>query len=719
MPFHQDVEAKLTLTRVATAPVLVAEVAKLTGKKLEVAPSLSTEVLMVSVEGVGAMDVLAKLAVAATAAWQPIEGGYRLVPDAAARSIEASSERARRLFSITDGLKKKQAAEAKQAAAMAAAAKTSGAKVKSDDMGDILLGGMFGGSSVDSFIPMLDLSALANMEVGERIVFATNPNAAQRALRGNPLPIVQKWIGSHNQMAKSMGASPSDAVPEEMAALMSGSLGDRMKRMSQAITVAPAKIVVVASRGVNPLGMFGGGDVGLDVRLEVRAYAANGTLLIEETGSVDTDMMALIAAMTAPKKATDADKTTPIAYSEDAKDLLSSYGDGSSFMGGGFDNGLNLPLSLHKKLFSPDEFEPLALVPGEGLAALAKARRKPLVASIPDAAYPGLQGNVPRTVEDVEASVKSGTMRLVPDTSFLVVRAAEPEAARRNRVDRAALARFMDAVADHEAPTLDELAQFASKTPSPLRNALSMKYLSTFAPTSLSSMSGMVSWDALRLYAALNPVQRGSLASGGRVAFSALTPAAQAALSAMVYGAGGILTVERPGVANETDIFSRGMSMMMGGGGIDARDEPTEVAPRGLPTDGYLQAAVASDALIRPLASDGPVYYALGTDELAMFGLLTSSGIAEAQEAIKLPATGRLGSRTVWNLRGHIASGVYVESTLMDDRTPKSGAQVTLANLPADVQAKIAQKMEKLKKGPFGAMMTIGVGFKDRQQGQP
>lgn len=697
MLFFQDVEAKLTLTRVATAPVLVAEIAKLTGSKLEVSPTLSTEVLMVSVENAKVSDVLARLAIAATAAWQPMEGGYRLVADNAARGIEGSSERARRLQAINEDLRKKQEAKAKAA------------KDQGEDMKVMMMGAFGGGDGVADFVPMLDLPAIAAMEGGDRIVFATNPNSAQRPLRGNVLAVISNLIAQHNKTAKTMSAG-MDEMPEGLGALMQGPIGERMKRMSRPIVAAPTKIVVVASRGGNA--MFGG--TGLDVRLEARAYGANGEVLIEQTGSLGTSMMEIFASMAAKKPATAPEtNTTPIAYSEDAKAFLAMKGgDGPMSFGAGMGSPKLTP-SLRERFFAPDKFEPLGLVPGEGLAALAKARRKPLVACIPDDAYPGaLNGEAPKTVEDIEQGFKTGSMRLVPDTTFLVVRAAEPDTARRTRVDRIALSNLMRAIGDHEAPTLDELANFASRTPDPARNHVSMSFIATFAPTTLGSMAGYVSWSALRLYAALTPAQRDTLAGGGKVPFGNLVPGAKTALQTMLYGAGDLLTVERPGVSNELDIFSMGMRMAMGGGGIDARDEPTEVAPRGLSNDGYLQASVVSDTIIRPTTQDGPVYYSIGMDELAMFKMISSSGIAAAAgDAMKLPESGRLGTRTTWSLRGYVAPGAYVASTLTDDRTPKDGRAVSIGNLPADLQAKVAQKAEKLKKSPLGAIMSMGAAF--------
>jgi hypothetical protein len=694
LPFLQDVDAKLTLTRVAPAPALIAEVAKLSGRHLEVSPVMGTEVLMVSVNNTSSVELLGKIALAATATWQPIEGGYRLVPDNAARGIEGSRERAQRLLAINEGLRKKQEAAKKAAAAGDKEAQAAA-----------MAGAFMGGDKVDGFIPMLDLAAIAGMEAGDRIVFATNANGAQRPLRGNPMPIVTKWVEDHNKTAKMMAGS-MDEMPEEAKAFMTGPIGERFKKMSKPVNAVPAKVIVAVTKGGNPF--FGA--MGLGMRVEARAYAADGNLLLEESGTLDSDMMAAILefAVKKPGAATNG-KTTPIEYSEDAKALMKASTMESPMSGGNL-NGLKFSPSLHEKLFNPDKFDPLALVPGEGLAAYAKARSKPLVACIPDSAYPGLITNAaPKTIEEVEEGFKNGSMRLVPDTTFLVVKPAEPATARRTRVDRAALAALLAAVANHETPTLDELSAYAVKTVAPADNAVSMSFLTKFAPGTMGSMSGMVSWDALRLYGSLTTAQRQTLVSGGQVPFSFIPQVGQNALRAMLYGSSSQLTVDRPGVSNEPDIFSTAMKMMMGGGGIDARDEPTEVAPRGLPNNGYLQATVTTDTIIRPVSTEGEVYYSLGTDELAMFHMITSGPLAaQVGDQMKLPESGRLGTRTLWNIRGYVAQGAYVSSALTDDKTPKDGQSVSLTNLPADLQAKVNAKSEKLKKSPLGAVMAMG-----------
>ena len=633
---------------------------------------------------------MARLALSATAVWQPLENGYRLFPDKAARSVEVASERARRLQAIQEAIDNKKAAP-------------------TDASGGF--SGFVGGASVDAFIPMLDLNAVASLESGDRIVFATSPTAAQRPLRGDVTGIVASWIAKHNKAATGMSEGMS-GMPEGFSAMMQGPLGERFRRMGSPVSGKPAKVVVVASRGAIP---FMGG-LGLGVQLQVRIYDASGAVMLEESGSLDSGFASLIMARMTPPPGL-AKESTKIEYSEDVKALASlSDPGGMDFEGGNATFGITgeapkLSAALLKRLSRPDEFEPLALVPGEGLATLALTRRRPLVGCIPDASYPSVFGaRTPQTVEELEVELKSGALRLVPDTRFLIVRPAEPATSRRDRVERSALATLVGAANDHESPTLEEMADFASKTPDPNLNPLSTFFLTLFAPSGLASSSGIVSWNGLRLYAALSSAHRKSLAEGGQVPFSAIGSGAKSALRTMLYGAGGGIELDGQ-ASDDNDIISMGMKMVMGGSSSSAREEPTQMVPLGLPSGGYLQASVSSEPILRPIKDGAGTATVLGLDELALANLFKSSPVGEQMgDAMKLPTTGRLGTRTVWNIRGYVAPGTYVTTRLNDDRTPKGGERIDLSNPPSDFKAKIAQREANLRKGPMGAILSMAGG---------
>ena len=179
----------------------------------------------------------------------------------------------------------------------------------------------------------------------------------------------------------------------------------------------------------------------------------------------------------------------------------------------------------------------------------------------------------------------------------------------------------------------------------------------------------------------------------------------------MVYGAGGHLSLDGPGADDGTDPLSVGLRMAMGGGDTDAREEPTEIAPDGLPAGGYLQASVTSESIVRATSPEGPSASVLGTDELAIAKIMATSPLASQMgDAAKLPERGIMGTRKAWRLRGYVATTAYVTASLDDDATPKDGASIPLTDLPRGVQDRVAKRVEELRKSPLGAILSMGPG---------
>lgn len=688
----------MTLTRVATAPVLVADLAKATGERLEVSPLLARDVLMVCVENARPAEVMGRLALAATASWEPIEGGFRLVPDSGARAKEASEERRRRLQSMLDGQRSKKLLLAKAAAAKASRAANPKGKPDEDEDDEAVE------QATDPFVPLLDFSVLAALEPGDRVVFASDPTPVQHALRGDVAAVVQKWIADHNQNLAE-GLPDVDDDSDARSAILTEPARDRLRRMSRPITVAPAKVIVVASREG---ALF---DDSSDVSLQVCAYAADGSLLLSDEGSIGSEAGEALDAMDKADKNPTADdekeapKGTPIDYSPEAKAFLSLTSENRIVNRA--EGGTKLPPIVHDRMLHPDRLEPLALFPGEGLAALAKARRKPLVGCLPDAAYPMMSNGASMTIEEVDEELKSGPMVLVPDATFLVVKPTEANAARRDRIDRSALAHLMQSSDEQGSASLDDMAAFAASSPPPSQNMLEMWNLAIASSSLFGFLANPTSWNALRLYAALNSTQRQSLQSGASVPFSSLSPAARTAIAAMLYGAWGSLAIDRPGAPADSDPFSAMMNQAIGFGGNDARTEPTQAVPNGLSAEGYLLAAVAAEPLVRLTDAERPIPYNFGIDELAMMRLMASTSRSdEAGSAMKMPDTGVLGSRKSWRMRGYVASGVYVSATLNDDHIPRDGKPISLTNLPPDIQSLVDARVERIKNSPFGKMLS-------------
>ena len=179
----------------------------------------------------------------------------------------------------------------------------------------------------------------------------------------------------------------------------------------------------------------------------------------------------------------------------------------------------------------------------------------------------------------------------------------------------------------------------------------------------------------------------------------------------MLYGADARLT-SGDAIADD-DPLSAGMRMAFGGGGgEDAREEPTEVAPDGLPTGGYLQATVMAESIVRPLGPDGPSPLVLGTDALAM--TRTHGG-----EPVRRPGRGRpqaAGARTARHPESLADSRLRRSGDLRlrrprrrrpPRRTPPSSISPTF---PRRSRTRVAKRMDRLRKSPLGTILSMGPG---------
>jgi hypothetical protein len=278
----------------------------------------------------------------------------------------------------------------------------------------------------------------------------------------------------------------------------------------------------------------------------------------------------------------------------------------------------------------------------------------------------------------------------------------------------------MQTVEKKTIPTLDNVAAYATRAPSPMEGGLGQVYVMMLVPGAFAqSMSGFTNWDALRFYGLLSPDSRRTLAGGGRIPYAMLTQAQSAQVAKMVFGMMANLSVEDPNKKSEENgMMSMLMMFGMGMSGGDFRTEPTEIMPNGLPGDGYVSANVVSDFFASPVmegddATAGPLSV-LGSEELAIFKMLREDK-NYSQMAGFMPKIDRVkvGERSVWNLAFHVAPQTAMRTVLNDNRMPQNAKTVAMSDLPPAFQQRIAAKLEEVKKSPLGAiggMMGAGGG---------
>jgi hypothetical protein len=216
-------------------------------------------------------------------------------------------------------------------------------------------------------------------------------------------------------------------------------------------------------------------------------------------------------------------------------------------------------------------------------------------------------------------------------------------------------------------------------------------------------------WWMIRFYGHMPEEMRAVLMNGGRIALGNISGGARTDLEALVYGSSNHLSIE-DGKKKIEDDYPSFMRMSLGSfDATDYKSEPTEVAPNGLPADGWVDlkgttepfASIVGDNTSPIMAMLG----SLGPEEFALINLFKTQKGAESMASM-LPPMNRLkiGSQSVMNFTFHLTPQVVVKETLKDRHLDKNAEVISEKNLPSEFQKLIASKMEALKKSPFGQM---------------
>lgn len=709
-----DLQAPISFEHRA-APVgrVLANLSEKTKLKLEALPTVAGDVVLVSVKDVPLTELLQKIATVTACEWRQDGETYRLVPSAGIRNREAQDEFSARVTALRASIAQRLKPPTPPAPERKSGADTEPTEPDYEGMAaEAIQGGMFGDAPLLKLVQNVDLRAIASLRPNDRVVFSTQPTRMQRPLPANAGTLINTMVAQHNASLKKLGTPDiDDEMPQgvEIPQFVKDMMSQRTKPVGEV-----SKGLIVASR----MGMGGFGGVNLELLLYDRdgkiAYKTN-TMLSETSRAVERAVEAVQG-----KKKPVTTKQTPIELSPETKLVRESLG---KSMGMGGMSGIKLSPAVKALVYHPDIYDPLSFLPSDSLLAVAKKQGRPIVANLPDEMdmvdLLDMPGGNSLTVEQVEEDLRAAEqVRTIEDTKFLLIKPAKPAAAREDRLDRVALTALMQVVDTKGIPTLDDVAAYAAKAPNPMEGGIGQSYVMMLAPGAFSaSMSGFTNWNAIRFYGLLSPEARRGLAGGGRLAFSALSPAQSAHLQKMAYGTQANLQVEDPNQKPETETMSSMMRMMGMGVDRDFRTEPTEVMPNGLPSDGFVSADVLADFFVSPvLEGDEPTMgplAVLGADELAMFKMFREDKNYSMMMGM-MPSIDRvkLGERSVWTMMFHVAPKTAMKAVLNDNRMAKGGKTVALNDLPAAHQKRIALKLEEIKKSPLGSIggMLGGMG---------
>ncbi len=670
--------------RASRLSVLVPQLAAKTGLALEISPLVANEVLVVSAKEVPLKTLLDKIATTASAEWRQEGDVLKLHPAAAARNREANEEVARRLAevkkSIADRVKALQPSKPAQGG---------------DD--EMEMGDGPSDKSITLLLRGIDPAPIAQLNGSDRVVYSTAPNAMQRRMGADAGAIIQAMVSEHNA---TVGNVPQVDPTGELDK-MPDFVKKMIARQTRKITDAHKALLIVSKTGI---GMF---DM---TQVELRIYDQLGKVAF----SVNSSLGSMFAGFNIPMPGKPAKpapaKQTPIVYSEDSTTLLEGF---QGLITGG---GSKLPTPLMEKLSRPDLTDPLSYMATDELLALTKTKGKALVANVPDEMMGSMNMIVPgakQTVETFEADLKSGSDVLMAETEgWLIIKPSRPTQSRSNRTDRVALTTLIKAAKAKNMPSLDDVAAYALTSPSPMKDGVGMLFAMALVPGMFQQgISGMTNWDALRFYGTLSPTQR----QGASLPVNVMTPVQQSLWRKIAFGGS---TPIRTGANKGDDPFMMAMAMGIGGGGEDYREEPTELMPNGLPPSAVLQFGRTS----QPMASPAPGSVAggmglnmgvLGVDEIAMLKMFKEDPNMAAMAGY-MPTLDklRIGERGVITMTLQLPQEAYIAETLYDNKLPENAPVAAYSDLPPAFQKLVAERLEVLKKSPFGSLglMMGGMG---------
>ena len=698
---------------------VLAELSGKLGMKLKATAEANQEIVLVSVHDVPVKGLMDRLATVTSCDWEQDGDTYTLKASNSMRTKE-------RDFAISEAAKKisgELANRVKEQQKLAEATKKAaekGAKGdqpdKSDDETDALaaMPGPFGMGGPDAdvitaLLQEIDPAELAEIGPDERGVWVTNnPNRMQRLLGSTAPTLIQDWIVKHNASVPK-----TEPAASEQETQLPPALQNMFGSMTKPVKEPVAKALLSVQRGLM--------SSALGLQVELKAYSAQGTVLLTATSMLDTaNFEAQIQAAVAKQKGgkVETPPASPaISYSADSQALQSVLSSASK--SGGL--SVKLPPALREKLIHPEIKDPLAYTVSDCLLSYAKVRSKQIVADVPDTALEsstmtGISG-APQTIADVQKSIDKGdVLRMVEDGDFVLFQPTDPEVARENHVDRLALRKLLSAIETKFVPSLDDVAEYAVSSPAPMDNAVSMEYVMMFVPSMMGSMilnGGQSNWDALRFFGSLEPAQRQILRSGGSFAMGNLPQAPQQFAARFLFSGQAKFTQEGS-TPKQEDPFGSMISMFMGGGaGGDFLEEPTEVMPGGLTAAAIVGCGATTEPLVY-FSNDGTFgQWTMGPQELAMFtmlqGFISKAGAGSGPD-LSMPKNGLLGQRGRLRLTFHVGGKMIASCVLLDPSVSKDASSVALDNLPSDFKSQVASQTALMQKGILGSIGSLMPG---------
>jgi len=671
-------------TRAARVPIVLRQLGQIAKADLQTKPEMENEVLVISVRNQPLHEVLSRIATVTSGEWRKEGNTFLLTASVGTRRNEETQELNTRIRLIRADLNSRLGMEAHQKAEIQNLLKARLAHKNRQDNQE------YGRQLVDEnavtrMLSGIDLTPMAQMEDGNRIVYSTDPTPMQRGLSASAFQIVDSLVKDHNVFASSKSHSNDD----------------RLSRMSKSQARTLLWILDRQSARIGPVA-----KILLSIQCESSGRQWTVQLqLFDPTGNV-AYAISNIYGVEGSKAATWHDKQREahlITFSKDSREIL-DYGRITKKVGKSKITVTTLSPEVLQKVRRPDIYDPLSFASSDLLLGYSKLTGKPLVADIPDDCFgtstwflqPGWDWNT----TSVEADIRSGiTITAIVDPVFTVLRPASPSKSRKARGNRIALANLMQAIAQKGVPSLEDMSAFAARSPdSGLEGAFS-DYFLMFVPRPVQEamlVDMHVDWNVLRLYGYLSPALKSKLAVGIKVPISEMNSNARDALARFVFGSSAHIAVTRVTGRRFVDLPDWAMELRDVFGRIDSLEDPTEVCSKGLSDNVFVDMSVNKEFLGLEVLPSGRISTAvMGPDELVNEQMNLDSGPKALKSAV--PRNLRIGDQTTLDLRIHLTPNVTVKQRLADHRFSATPKIVDANHLPADFQKIVSDRIKAIE----------------------
>jgi hypothetical protein len=337
----------------------------------------------------------------------------------------------------------------------------------------------------------------------------------------------------------------------------------------------------------------------------------------------------------------------------------------------------------------PVAYEPLSLLPSDGLLAEAKAEGKNFVAWVPDdllmlVSSQAMERPLTRTAFLTVIRHPDRGIDLQSASDWLVGKPHNPAGTRARYTNREAVRDVLLAWRQKGRITLVDYAKYAAACDHGPYSGFGSIFI-TLADPMFPALSDMSSWSVLQFYGSLTDQQRLSLDRGATIPFNTLSPRQKRFATALTYA----------GEINNIKTLEPHSGEI-----VHPRQEPTEALPNGLPADGFVALSLMKAPTIIVFSSsvDGEIrpYRTSAEYNLAHMIHRESRGGTPGPYDEPKAAGYQLGEHSIIRLRLVYGEKLWNEYGMTESAPIGPPKPVQYAGLPADVRKRVDEQLKRI-----------------------